>query len=258
MTNMHFTGDTHVSTKADQMQTDRQRDALHKYCLYLTRSRTDAEDLEQEVLAKTLASAQPDAAPYSDALLLRMARNAWIDGLRRRSAERRAYARLAPPSLAADSDRPAELEPVFHSLLRHLSPPQRAVFILRDVLDYSAKETARLLAISEGAVKAALHRARQALAAVREELAHDGGPAAPAGPDQRRLLRALAQAYAAGQVPVMLELLRQEPAAALAMTTAGQPALLQRPHRRALADTAGKGPACAFSRSGHTGFHMAA
>lgn len=98
-------------------------------------------------------------------------------------------------------------------MIKHLSPLQRTAFVLRDVLGYSAAEAAEYLGTSEGAVKAALHRARLALARVREELAEDEGPALPPDADYRAYLRALAQAYEQGQLPVMLELLRQEAAA---------------------------------------------
>ncbi|MNC31692.1 RNA polymerase factor sigma-70 [compost metagenome] len=89
-------------------------------------------------------------------------------------------------------------------------------FLLRDVLGYSANEAALQLGTTEGAVKAALYRARQALEAVRKELAADG-PALPPDADFRLLLAALADAYEQGQIPVMLELLRQEKAAELTM-----------------------------------------
>ena len=46
---------------------------------------------------------------------------------------------------------------------RTLSPQQRAVLLLRDVFDYSVKETADALALSEPNVKTTHHRARRAL-----------------------------------------------------------------------------------------------
>jgi RNA polymerase sigma-70 factor, ECF subfamily len=49
--------------------------------------------------------------------------------------------------------------------LEALGPQQRAVLLLRDVLDYSVRETADALGLSEANVKTAHHRARHAMAA---------------------------------------------------------------------------------------------
>jgi RNA polymerase sigma-70 factor (ECF subfamily) len=49
-----------------------------------------------------------------------------------------------------------------------LTPLQRAVLLLRDLLEYSAQETADALGTSEGSVRTTLHRARRALALHRE------------------------------------------------------------------------------------------
>jgi RNA polymerase sigma-70 factor (ECF subfamily) len=49
--------------------------------------------------------------------------------------------------------------------LEALTPQQRAVLLLRDVLDYSVREAADALALSEGNVKTTHHRARRAMAA---------------------------------------------------------------------------------------------
>jgi RNA polymerase sigma-70 factor (ECF subfamily) len=47
--------------------------------------------------------------------------------------------------------------------LERLTPRQRAVLLLRDVFDYSVKETAGALDLSEANVKTTHHRARQAM-----------------------------------------------------------------------------------------------
>jgi RNA polymerase sigma-70 factor (ECF subfamily) len=49
--------------------------------------------------------------------------------------------------------------------LEALTPQQRAVLLLRDVFDYSVKETARALGIGEANVKTTHHRARAAMRA---------------------------------------------------------------------------------------------
>ncbi|WP_342565437.1 RNA polymerase sigma factor [Paenibacillus sp. FSL R7-0345] len=193
--------------------------ALNRYCLALTRSVQEAEDLVQDTWAKALHYSGWSASPNRQALLLRIAKNTWVDSLRRKSALRRAMERgLQPADAAADKEPHSltELETAFHALIKALPPLQLTVFLMRDVLGYPAQDTADLLDTTEGAVKAALYRARQALGAVRKELAADG-PALPEGSDFRQLLSALAKAYEQGQLPVMLELLRRENAAGITM-----------------------------------------
>lgn len=56
-------------------------------------------------------------------------------------------------------------------LARTLSPNQRAAFVLRDVFGYSSREAARLMGVSEVAVRVHLHGAR---ARMRERLSREG------------------------------------------------------------------------------------
>ncbi|KUP23498.1 sigma-70 family RNA polymerase sigma factor [Paenibacillus sp. DMB5] len=193
--------------------------ALNRYCLALTRSVHEAEDLAQDTWTKALGYSGWSASPNQQALLLRIAKHTWIDSLRRKAALNRATERVIQPADAAAEQEPlslTELETAFHALLKYLPPLQLSVFLMRDVFGYPAQETADQLDTTEGAVKAALYRARQALAAVRMELTADG-PARPEDSDFRRLLSALAEAYEQGQLPVMLELLRRENAAGITM-----------------------------------------
>lgn len=210
---------------ADESNLSPLREALQRYCLSLTRSRADAEDLAQDTWTKALAYGKFADSPNPEALLLRIAKNTWIDAVRRKASLGRVLERTLVLTLSgsgqdsgqAPESSLTEIELAFHALIRHLSPLQRTVFLLRDVLGYPASEAAELLGTTEGAVKAALHRARQALDAVRRELRDHEGPALPPDMDLRILLQALAASYEKGQLSVMLELLRQETAAEMTM-----------------------------------------
>lgn len=154
---------------------DVHRPALWRYCLRLTQSAWDAEDLVQETLTKAFAHLpnfwhRLDARAY----LFRIATNTWIDHLRRSRYELDAFddERHAPADTPVD---PLEIEEAIRRLLVFLPPRQRVVFLLTQALDFRAGEVAAMLHTTEGAVKATLHRARTTL---KEHAAH---PAPPAG-----------------------------------------------------------------------------
>jgi RNA polymerase sigma-70 factor, ECF subfamily len=95
----------------------------------------------------------------------------------------------------------------FAAALQHLSARQRAVLILRDVLEWPAAEVAELLGTTTTAVNSGLRRARAQLARAlpaEEELAE------PAEPDRRALLERFAAAIEHGDARALAELLAEE------------------------------------------------
>jgi RNA polymerase sigma-70 factor (ECF subfamily) len=86
---------------------------------------------------------------------------------------------------------------------RHLSPRQRAVLVLRDVLDWQATEIAALMGTSGAAVHSMVRRARAQLAQVPA----DAVDPAPDDATQRRLLEDYAAMFETGDVGSMVKLL---------------------------------------------------
>lgn len=167
------------------------RGDLFRYCLRLTGSVFDAEDLCQDVLLRSFGRLtqlyQPvDARRY----LFRVATNAWID--ERRRAARHPIEPLPAQELPAPSGVAGDdVEEAMLLLADALGPRQRAALLLKDVFGFSISEIAGFLGASEGAVKALLHRARGRVGEVRE--AESGAQSRPIA----RSVRHLAEAYAA-------------------------------------------------------------
>jgi len=95
----------------------------------------------------------------------------------------------------------------FVAALQHLSARQRAVLILRDVLEWPAVEVAELLGTTTTAVNSGLRRARAQLA---RALPAEDELAEPAEPDRRALLARFAAALEHGDAGALAELLAEE------------------------------------------------
>jgi RNA polymerase sigma-70 factor (TIGR02960 family) len=133
-----------------------------------------------------------------------------------------------PDELAGASAEPGESDPAtrylrresvelaFVAALQHLPGTQRAVLILRDVLEFPAAEVARLLDTTPASVNSALQRARKAVeqrvprTSQQAELdALDALGAAGAG-GRRELVDALVSAWERADVPALLDLLAED------------------------------------------------
>jgi RNA polymerase sigma-70 factor, ECF subfamily len=95
----------------------------------------------------------------------------------------------------------------FVAALQYLSAKQRAVLILRDVLEWPAAEVADLLGTTTTAVNSGLRRARAQLA---QALPAEDELAEPAEPDRRALLDRFAAAIEDADVSALAELLRED------------------------------------------------
>jgi RNA polymerase sigma-70 factor (ECF subfamily) len=147
---------------------------LWRLCYRMTGSAAEADDLVQETFRRALETPPPDTERDLGPWLTRVAVNLSRDALRAR--KRRGYTvtwlpspietgdiALLPPSGEARYGERESVTFAFLIALEALSASQRAVLLLRDVLDYSVVETAEALALSEANVKTTLHRARKAM-----------------------------------------------------------------------------------------------
>lgn len=158
---------------------------------------------------KALVTLQATGHRNAEAFLLRIARNALIDRMRREKLKSRLIRLVQPETVSIDPEDALETERMLGALVRHMSPLQRTVFLLRDVIGLTAKETALRLGTTEGAVKSALRRARNELTAVKEELLQQSQPQAE---DEalRIYLRSLAAAYQDGEIEKLAALAQQD------------------------------------------------
>jgi RNA polymerase sigma-70 factor (ECF subfamily) len=150
--------------------------SLYAYCMSLTGSVWETEDLVQDTCVKALSSSAARRTGMTadmnwEAYLIRVARNTWIDGIRKRENLASKLESMKPfMQEFEEEERFEEVESAVQILVDELPPWQRAIYMLRDLMGYTTVETAELLDTTEGAVKAALSRARSALAKVRHSL----------------------------------------------------------------------------------------
>src|SRR5438552_9918331 len=126
----------------------------------------DAEDIVQEVLLAIHLKRQTwDASLPFGPWLRAIARNKLIDAMRRRG--RRDYVPIEDVAemLASDAAEPTPVPGRLDQHLQDLPGRQRSVVTAISFDGFSIRETATRLAISEGAVRVALHRGLAALAA---------------------------------------------------------------------------------------------
>jgi RNA polymerase sigma-70 factor (ECF subfamily) len=218
------------------------RRELLLHCYRMLGSLEDAEDAVQETFLRAWRGlARFEGRASVRGWLHRIATNACLDALARRSSPRRWLPEAhGPPADRLPEGGPATevawLEPypdallagladaapgpearyelheavrlAFVAAIQYLPPRQRAVLLLRDVLGWSAGETAGLLGASVPSVNSALQRARATLA--RRFPA--GRPGVQPAPDagQRALLERYVRAWEGADPDGLVALLRED------------------------------------------------
>lgn len=133
--------------------------ALRSYCRNLTGSVWEGDDLVQDTWLKVWSSLRNhgDRKRFTRAYLYKAARNTWIDRGRKKMLPAHPMVVEELPQQRLDE---TSIWAAMETLVSQLPPNQRTALLLVDVLQYTAAEAAQLIQSTEGAVKAALHRAR--------------------------------------------------------------------------------------------------
>lgn len=144
---------------------DPYRSELWAYCRKLTGNPWDAEDLFQDTFLKMFTSLSAlsirEQAIHPRAFLFRVATNHWIDICRKRRLRLEPWTEeMADPVDAGPS---VELQGAVELLLQTLPARQAAIVILIDGFQFTGREAAELIGTTEGAIHAALCRARSTL-----------------------------------------------------------------------------------------------
>jgi RNA polymerase sigma-70 factor (TIGR02960 family) len=152
---------------------ERHRRELHVHCYRMLGSFDEAEDLVQETLLRAWRRRETlERDEWFRAWLYKIATNACLDHIKtkgRRVATLESFHELPwlqpyPDRLLDDELVAREtIELTFLAMIQLLPPRQRAVLILRDVLEWPAEQVAELLELSVAAVNSALQRARATL-----------------------------------------------------------------------------------------------
>jgi RNA polymerase sigma-70 factor (TIGR02960 family) len=208
---------------------ERHRRELHVHCYRMLGSFEEAEDVVQETFLRAWRNRESfEGGPGFRAWLYRIATNACLDALRRSSrrvASLHSFAEvpwLQPyPDRLLDEIAPRDAEPdavvvaketislAFIAAIQLLPPRQRAVLILREVLGWSAGETASLLDTTVAGVNSALQRARATLQEQRPARRHDWS-ASDLSKDERRLLQGFIDAHERADAAAAVALVRED------------------------------------------------
>jgi RNA polymerase sigma factor (sigma-70 family) len=166
-----------------------------------------AEDLVQSALSKALRHWARVETPeaYVRQAMYRQQVSRWRQGRDRVERTTGSVPDRAVPDRAGQVD----LRLALRAALATLTPRQRAVLVLREVLDFRASEVAAMLDVTEVSVNRALHRARRR---IEQTATPDGRKLVPlpASPDERALVTRFVTAFEAGDVATVIELLSDD------------------------------------------------
>jgi len=205
---------------------ERHRRELQLHCYRMVGSLEESEDLVQETFLRAWRRRETfEGRSTARAWLYRIATNACLDALSRRPRKPQGgevlwlqpypdelLEGIAEPGAEPDAAvvEKETIELAFMVAIQHLAPRPRAALILRDVLGWSAKETAALLGTSVAAVNSALQRARAGLKERLPERRLEWAPGSDATAEERALLERYIEATEGADAATLVEIMRED------------------------------------------------
>lgn len=141
---------------------------VFRFALYLCGNRAEAEDITSETFVRAWTSPEPIRAATLRGYLFTIARNLFLQGLRKskRHVELSEEVRDPQASPQTQAEDKAEFRAVLAGLQR-LPEADRAALAMRAFEGMHYEEIAQALGIPLATVKVKIHRARLALAGIR-------------------------------------------------------------------------------------------
>lgn len=197
-----------IQERLERFEANRRR--LFGVAYRLLGEASEAEDVVQDAYLRWERS---DTAVSPEAWLTKVVTNLCLDRLTSARVQRERYVGpWLPEPVATDGGALGPLETVEQReslslgmlvLLERLTPPERAVFVLREAFGHSHREIAEILEVNEPHVRQLYRRAQQHVAAARKRFT--------ATPEQRRkLLERFLEATLGGDVPALERMLAED------------------------------------------------
>lgn len=134
---------------------------VFRFAYFLSGNRADAEDITSETFVRAWTAPGGIRQPTVKAYLLVIARNCYLQGLRRTGRQSPLDEDFVDPRQAPyeSAEQRAELRRVMHDL-RQLPELDRTALLMSAAEEMSYEEVAEALGLSLAAVKTKIHRAR--------------------------------------------------------------------------------------------------
>ncbi len=191
--------------RAWRMRSSFRRDSLYRTWLYQIATNVCLDALrarKRRVLPTDLGPAGDPADPLPNAMDA-----PWLQPYPDRLLEPASAAANEPDAMAVERE---TIELAFLVSIQALPPRQRAVLIMRDVLDWSAAETATLFDISVQAVNSSLQRAHETMRRKLPRQRQSWAPLSRPSADELALLARYMEAHERADSSILAGLLRDD------------------------------------------------